>query len=170
MTLSSNFALKRGGGRNNEGGVTTREYGTCTSSSARARALVWLTDDSCAIARAWNHYGVGKSVGQGASGSSSGARARGGGRFTANEELRPAPQAQECRVFCAVILGRAEWCGRCGGCLVRLVMPLELSSRSYFSSSSSFYCPPLLLLRLLHVPPPPILFSSGRGSSTREAE
>ena len=29
MTLSSNFALKRGGGgRNNEGGVTTREYGT----------------------------------------------------------------------------------------------------------------------------------------------
>ena len=28
MTLSSNFALKRGGGgRNNEGGVTTREYG-----------------------------------------------------------------------------------------------------------------------------------------------
>ena len=29
MTLSSNFALKRGGGRNNEGGVTTREYGTC---------------------------------------------------------------------------------------------------------------------------------------------
>ena len=30
MTLSSNFALKRGGGRNNEGGVTTREYGTST--------------------------------------------------------------------------------------------------------------------------------------------
>ena len=30
MTLSSNFALKRGGGgRNNEGGVTTREYGKC---------------------------------------------------------------------------------------------------------------------------------------------
>ena len=30
MTLSSNFALKRGGGgRNNEGGVTTREYGIC---------------------------------------------------------------------------------------------------------------------------------------------
>ena len=27
MTLSGNFALKRGGGRNNEGGVTTREYG-----------------------------------------------------------------------------------------------------------------------------------------------
>ena len=30
LTLSSNFALKRGGGgRNNEGGVTTLEYGTC---------------------------------------------------------------------------------------------------------------------------------------------
>ena len=29
VTLSSNFALKRGGGRNNEGGVTTREYGKC---------------------------------------------------------------------------------------------------------------------------------------------
>ena len=27
MTLSSSFALKRGGGHNNEGGVTTREYG-----------------------------------------------------------------------------------------------------------------------------------------------
>ena len=28
MTLSSNFAQKRGGGgRNNEGGITTREYG-----------------------------------------------------------------------------------------------------------------------------------------------
>ena len=27
MTLSSNFALKRGGGRNNERGITMREYG-----------------------------------------------------------------------------------------------------------------------------------------------
>ena len=53
MTLSSNFALKRGGGRNNEGGVTTREYGTAWTASVSVSGCLNSNIHECVHIGMW---------------------------------------------------------------------------------------------------------------------